>query len=162
MNRAERRMHAKAERRVLTSPHWRRELNRRVSADRREYLGAELDVGQQLDLATPATGAVNLIADGAATGDDLATITVALDIALHLAGAGIGSEAADVLRAGLDAVLSVTEREQRTGRAVATGPELTAIREAIALHVEQLALQPTRAQMFAALGAARQRMETSA
>lgn len=110
------------------------------------------------DLALFAHASMAALQRGEATEVDANNLALISNVALLLAEIGYGIEALPEIQAGQLAANGVRLRQLRTGRAVATGPELQALRELVDLHDQQLQLQPTGAQMTAVIAELRRRM----
>ena len=148
MNRAERRAHEKAERRILTSPHWRKKLVTRLADDKRAHYAATLGDEQVVDLLTPAYSALDAIPKGQGVQEHIGCLWIVARMTHELASVGYGGE--DAIREARDAALALAEiqdRLGRLGRVGARGPELLALREMLATHDAQLELRPTRREM---------------
>lgn len=85
--------------------------------------------------------ALEQLRTGSAGDQAMAKLSYALLLADKLARIGPLARANrdKELQAGADALTAITLREQRIGRAVATGPELEALRDALAVHQVQIA-----------------------
>ncbi len=106
---------------------------------------------QITDLSLFGHAALSALERGQATDVDVNNLAVIANVAMLLCEIGYGAEVLDTMVAGQRAVVSLQARHARTGRAVATGPELLAIREAIALHDQQLDMAPTAREMRAVI-----------
>lgn len=113
------------------------------------------DEGMQRDQITDLSlfghAALSALERGQATDIDVNNLAVIVNVAMLLCEIGYGVEVLDTMVAGQHAVKALQQRQARTGRGVATGPELLAIREVIALHDQQLEMQPTARQMRAVI-----------
>ena len=160
MNRAERRAHEKAARRVQVSPHWRRKVMSKAAdawrTERARIDASTIDEAQQRDLATFAWATLDALPNGQATDIDLDNLAVMVNISRLLAERGYGPEGLDAIMEGQMAVLAIKQRFERLGRATARGPELQALRLAIDIHEQQLAMQPTTRDMREVLDYMRQ------
>lgn len=106
-----------------------------------------IDEAQQRDLATFAWATLDALPHGKATDIDLDNLAVMVNISRLLCDRGYGPEGEDAIKEGQWAVVGIKTRYERIGRAVATGPELQALRLAIEIHEQQLAMQPTTKDM---------------
>lgn len=151
MNRAERRAHEKASRRVQVSTHWRRTVMATAAeawrSERARIDATTLDDGQQRDLALFAWATLDALPHGTATEVDLDNLAVMCNISRLLAERGYGMEGLGAAIKGQQAVLEIKIRFDQRGRAIATGPELQDLRLAIEVHEQQLAMQPTTRDM---------------
>jgi hypothetical protein len=133
-------------------------IERATLADLVITADAPMELTQARDLALFGHAAITAVQRGAATDIDVSNLAVIANLSMLLAESGVGAEALPDILAGMDACNGLRLRHQRTGRAVATGPELQALCRLIDLHDEQLHLQPSARQMRAALGEMRRRM----
>lgn len=151
MNRAERRAHEKASRRVQVSTHWRRTVMATAAeawrSERARIDATTIDESQQRDLATFAWATLDALPHGQATEIDLENLAVMVNISRLLAERGYGAEGLEAITEGQMAVLAIKQRFERLGHAVATGMELQSLRLAIDIHEQQLAMQPTTREM---------------
>lgn len=84
---------------------------------------------------------------GQATEIDLDNLAVMVNISRLLCDRGYGPEGEGAITDGQMAVLAIKQRFERLGRAAVTGQELQALRTAIEIHEQQLAMQPTTREM---------------
>lgn len=109
------------------------------------------DQGMQRDQITDLSlfghAALAALERGHATSVDTNNLAVISNVCMLLCEIGYGVEAIGDVIAGQRAVVSLKAREARTGRAVATGQELQAIRGVIDIHDQQLDMAPTAREM---------------
>lgn len=113
---------------------------------------------QITDLSLFGHSALQALERGQATDIDVNNLAVITNVAMMLCEIGYGVEVIDTMIAGQKAVVSLQARHKRTGRAVATGPELIAIRDAIELHDQQLSMAPTAREMRSIMTELRRRL----
>lgn len=121
------------------------------------------DQGMQRDQITDLSifghAALAALERGQATDTDVNNLAVITNVAMMLCELGYGAEVIDTMIAGQKAVVSVRNRRERIGRVIASGPELIAIREVIALHDQQLEMAPTGREMRVLMNELRRRLE---
>ena len=83
-------------------------------------------------------GAMKSMVDGTGTRDDCDIIIGALNMCEAMMSLGFGTDWRDEIHEGHAALLSMARRGHKTGRFLFTGPELTAVNLAMAVHDAQL------------------------
>lgn len=159
MNRAERRQQERASRRLANCAKLRRETGRAIQQHRQREAKLPLDEGQTLDLVLYANEAIALLAQGKANDSDLHSLACLSNVSLLFAERGLGCEYVDDVKAGQQAIVSMFQRFERTGRVGASGPELQAVRVLVQIHEAQLEAKPTRGEMLDVLAAIRARQQ---
>lgn len=92
-----------------------------------------------VDLRIKNHASMAAIARGQATRTDIDVMIAALNVTEALATNGLGNDWAEEIRAGQDALLTLTQRGIARGdRFICTGPELTALNLAMDVHDAQL------------------------
>ena len=84
--------------------------------------------------------ALEAVIKGEAKPFDVDTLIVMSNLATALKRQGVGEEYHDVCIDGADAIESLKERGNKTGRYICTGQELTAIKTLAELHDAQLSI----------------------
>lgn len=107
---------------------------------------------EHIALLTKNHGAMVEIAKGHGSRDHIDTIIAALNMteALYRVRAGLGKDWAAEIRAGQDALLTMTRRGVERNRFLFTGPEMQAVNLALEIHDAQLD-QCTVAELEAAI-----------
>ncbi len=101
---------------------------------------ARLPAAQRAAIVRNNTAAMAALRKGAASPADLSRLSHALLMADTLARSAplARKNRARELAAGIDALAAVTRRKEQIGHYVATGPELQAVRDALAVHQVQI------------------------
>ncbi len=106
--------------------------------------------GQVTDLAAAYWLALDAMARGTSGEEEWSVVTCALNVALVLAEQGVGTEYEPDFIAALDGAFSAKVRAQHKGIWRFDGDALLAIRAALGLHDQQIAVA-SKAQLRAAL-----------
>ncbi len=89
-------------------------------------------------LAIQNHGALNILATGQGSEIEWTKLAYAVNITIELAHMGYGPEALEPARAARDALIACSQRYDKRGQFGFTGPEITAVKEALAYHDAQL------------------------
>lgn len=114
--------------------------------------------GQVTDLAVAYWLALDAMASGTSGEEEWSVVTCALNVALVLAERGIGAEYENDFIAALDGAFRAKVRAQHKGVWRFDGDALVAIRAALHLHDQQIAIA-SKAQMRQALIEVHERIE---
>jgi len=138
MNRAERRAMDRAERRLHHSPMYLKARRQHG----RFYNASALDCTQVRDLQLIGHAALTAITQGKGVEGDIDNLALISNVALVLAEMGLGADLLNEVLQGQQAVISMQERLEQTGRVGASGPALYALNVLLEVHDAQLDIPP--------------------
>lgn len=153
MNRAERRAFERANRRLHHAPMYLKARRAHGQA----YNSSDLDCAQVRDLQLIGHAALTAITRGQGVPVDIDNLALISNMAMVLAEMGLGADLLNEVLQGQQAVISMQERLEQTGRVGASGPAIYALNVLLDVHDAQLDIPPSVHEMRQAIGEVQRR-----